>query len=98
MTSFVTVAKILLSLYSNPHGYFQQQNAFAEFITTNGFYTVKQWLCHSVQKYTVSHKKWSQLIFVSNFVKNQQILMQFSPLELMMNDTCNSMNFTTLPN
>ena len=46
--------------------------------------------------YTVSHKKWSQLIFVCNFVKNQRMLMQFSLLELTMNDTCDGMNFTHL--
>jgi len=46
--------------------------------------------------YTVSHKKQSQLIFVCNFVKNQRILMQFSLLELMMNDTSDGMNFTHL--
>ena len=41
-------------------------------------------------------KKRSQHIFVHNFVKNQQILMQFSLLELTMNDTCDGMNFTHL--
>ena len=46
--------------------------------------------------YTVSHKKRSQLIFVCNFVKNQWILMQFSLLELTMDDTCDGMNFTHL--
>jgi len=46
--------------------------------------------------YTVSHKKRSQLIFVCNFMKNQRILMQFSLLELTMNDTCDGMNFTHL--
>ena len=34
--------------------------------------------------------KTSQLIFVCNFVKNQQILMQFSLLDLEMNGTCYS--------
>jgi len=29
-------------------------------------------------------------------VKNQWILMQFTPLELAMNDTCDGMNFTHL--
>jgi len=35
----------------------------------------------------VGHKKRSQLIFVCNFIKNQvqQILMQFSQLDLEMN-------------
>jgi len=46
--------------------------------------------------YTVSHKKHSQLIFVCNFVKNQQILMQFSLLDLSTNDTRDSVNFTHL--
>jgi len=32
-------------------------------------------------------KKWSQLIFVCCFTKNQRILMQFPLLELTMNDT-----------
>jgi len=45
--------------------------------------------------YTVSHKK-SQLIFVCNFVKNQLILMQFSLLDLTMNDTHGGMNLTHL--
>ena len=38
----------------------------------------------------------SQLIFVCNFVKDQRILMQFSLLDLTMNDTGDSMNFTRL--
>jgi len=38
----------------------------------------------------------SQLIFVSNFVKNQRILMQFSPIDLEMNGTCESMNIVHL--
>jgi len=46
--------------------------------------------------YTMSHKKWNQLIFVCNCVKNQRILMQFSLLELTMNDTCDGINFTHL--
>jgi len=41
-------------------------------------------------------QKWSQLIFVCNFVKNQWILMQFTLLELAMTDTCDGMNFTHL--
>jgi len=45
--------------------------------------------------YTVDHKK-SRLIFVGNFIKNQWILMQFSLLDLEMNDKCDSMNFTHL--
>ena len=36
------------------------------------------------------------LVFVCNFVKNQRILMQFSLLELTMNDACEGMNFTHL--
>jgi len=48
------------------------------------------------QNYTVSHKKRSQLIFVCNFVKNQRILMQFSLLDLTMNDTREGVNFTHL--
>jgi len=40
--------------------------------------------------------KWSQHIFFCNFVKNQQILMQFSLLAFEMNDTCEGMNFTHL--
>jgi len=40
--------------------------------------------------------KRNQLIFVCNFVKNQRILMQFSLLELTMNDTCEGMNFVHL--
>jgi len=31
---------------------------------------------------------------IKNFVKNQLILMQFSLLDLQMNETCNGMNFT----
>jgi len=46
--------------------------------------------------YTVGHKKGSKLIFVCNFIENQQILMQFSRLDLEMNSTCNNMNFTHL--
>jgi len=38
--------------------------------------------------------KRSQLIFFRNFVKNQLILMQFSLIDLEMNGTCDSMNFT----
>jgi len=38
----------------------------------------------------------SQLIFVCNFVKIQRILVQFSVLDLTMNDTCDGMNFTHL--
>jgi len=48
--------------------------------------------------YTVSHKKCSQLIYVCNFVKNQPIFMQFSLLELTMNDTCDGMTSPTSPN
>jgi len=51
-------------------------------------------LMRGLSLYTMSHKIRSQLIFVCNFVKNQRILMQFSLLELTMNDTCDSMNFT----
>jgi len=40
--------------------------------------------------------KRSQLIFVCDFVKIQRILMQFSLLDLTMNDTCDGMNFTHL--
>jgi len=40
--------------------------------------------------------KRSELIFVSNFAKNQQISMEFSLLDLEMNDTCDSINFTHL--
>jgi len=40
--------------------------------------------------------KRSQHIFVCNFVKNQPILMQFSLIDLKMNSTCESMNFTDL--
>jgi len=35
-------------------------------------------------------------MFVCNFVKNQQILTHFSLLDLEMNGTCDSMNFTHL--
>jgi len=46
------------------------------------------------------HRTWaikrSQLNFVCNFVKNQRILMQFSVVDLEMNDTCDSINFTNL--
>jgi len=34
--------------------------------------------------------------FVRNFVKNQRILMQFSLLDLTMNDTCDGIHFTHL--
>jgi len=40
--------------------------------------------------------KKGQLIFLCNFVKNQWILMQFSLLDLQINDTCDIMNFTHL--
>ena len=40
--------------------------------------------------------KVSWLIFVRNFVKNQQVLMQFSLLDLTMNDTSDGMNLTHL--
>jgi len=46
--------------------------------------------------YSVGHKKRSQLSFVSNFGKNQQILMQFSLLDFKMNDTCEGINFNHL--
>jgi len=48
------------------------------------------------QLYTPWAVKRSQLIFVRNFVKNQRILMQSSLIDLEMNDTCDSMNFTHL--
>jgi len=51
---------------------------------------------HVNTKCTPSAIKRSQLIFVCNFVKNQQILMQFSLLGCKMNDTCEDMNFTHL--
>jgi len=38
--------------------------------------------------------KRSQHVLVCNFVKNQRFLMQFSLVDLQMNDTCVSMNFT----
>jgi len=38
----------------------------------------------------------SQLIFICNFVKDQRILMQFSLIDLEINDTCDNMNFTHL--
>jgi len=41
-------------------------------------------------------QKRSQLIFVCNFVKIQRILMQFLVLDLIINDTCDGMNFTHL--
>jgi len=47
-------------------------------------------------EYTPWAIKRSQLVFVCNFVKNQQILMQFSLLDFKMNDTCGGMNFTHL--
>jgi len=40
--------------------------------------------------------KKSQLIFVFNFVKNQLILIQFSLLDLTMNDTHDGMDLTYL--
>jgi len=43
--------------------------------------------------HTVGHKKGADFC---NFVKNQQILMQFSLLDFEMNDTCENMNFTHL--
>jgi len=46
--------------------------------------------------YVVGHKKRSQLPFVCNFVKNQRILMYFSPLDLEMNGTYDSISFTHL--
>jgi len=35
-------------------------------------------------------------MLVRNFVKNQRISMQFSLLDLTMNDTCDGINFTHL--
>ena len=46
--------------------------------------------------YTVSHKRWSQLIFICNLVKNKRILMLFAVLDLTINDTHDGMNFTNL--
>jgi len=46
--------------------------------------------------YTPWAIKSSQLIFVCNFVKNQQILMQFSLLDLQMNDRYDNINYTHL--
>jgi len=40
--------------------------------------------------------KRSQLIVVCNFVKNQQIILQFPLLDFKMNDTCVGMNFIHL--
>jgi len=54
-----------------------------------------QTICFEVCIYTVGYKKGANF-FVCNFVKNQQILMQFSLLHLQMNDTCDSINFTHL--
>jgi len=44
----------------------------------------------------MSYKKTELTYFVCNFVKTQRILMQFSLLELTMNDTYDGMNFTHL--
>jgi len=44
----------------------------------------------------MSHKKEPTYFFVRNFVKNQQILMQFSLFYLTMNNTCDGINFTHL--
>jgi len=44
--------------------------------------------------YTPRTVQSSQLIFVRNFVKNQRILIQFSLLDLAMNNTCGGINFT----
>jgi len=46
--------------------------------------------------YTSWAIKSSQLVFVCNFVKNQQILMQLSLLDFQMNDTCEGINFSHL--
>ena len=46
--------------------------------------------------YIVRHKKAANLFFVCKFVQNQRILMQFSLIDLEMNGTCDSMNFTHL--
>jgi len=54
------------------------------------------WRSGRPSDYTPWAIKTSQLIFVCNCIKNQQILMQFSLLDLEMNDTCDSMNFTHL--
>ena len=45
--------------------------------------------------YSVGHKK-EPTYFVCSFVKNQGILMQFLVIDLVMNGTCDSMNFTYL--
>jgi len=61
------------------------------------YHTYGKYHMHTyMYKYTVSHKKRSQLIFLCNFVKNQRILTQFSLLDFTMNDACAGMNFTHL--
>jgi len=61
-----------------------------------------RYVCHAVNEISEVWQqlstpwaiKRSQVIFVCNFVKNQRILMQFSLIDLEMNGTCESMNFT----
>jgi len=46
--------------------------------------------------YTLWAIKRTQVVFVCNVVKKSRILMQFSLLDIKMNDTCGGMNFTDL--
>jgi len=68
-------------------------NKLAQLIGSNRR-TITQYI--TGQFYTVSHEKRSQHIFVRNFVRNQRILMQFSLLDLAMNNTRKCVNFTDL--
>jgi len=51
--------------------------------------------CSTMYAHCGPYKK-RQHSFVCNFVKNQQILMQFLLLDFKMNDTCDGINLTYL--
>jgi len=53
-------------------------------------------VCERCALYTMGHKKGANLFSSVTLAKNQRILMQFSLLDLQMNDTCDAMNFTLL--
>ena len=60
--------------------------------------TITDVVCHSLLKNhtTLWAIKRSQLIFVCNFVRNQRISIQYSMLDLAMNDTCEFMDIAHL--
>jgi len=70
---------------------------FAFLVSYAHFMSIMIWLYqyNSIYMYSVGHKK-EPTYFVCSFVKNQGILMQFLVIDLVMNGTCDSMNFTYL--